>query len=265
MQDNPVPAALGVRSDQYRLESQRKPLSLGHYRRLHHLGGRGIPLMMWSYRKGQYDGHLSRNHCEQDFIRHLRQLLPKDDRIILIADRGFAGVSLFQWLIKENIPFIIRAPRTVNVRSAKYSAPLSDLHVHNGEAYSLGSVQYTRRRLQLPNLVVARQQQPDDSTDPWFLAINLPLHAGSICRLYARRMIIEQDFREAKSHLNWSDSRIRKVEHYQRLTTIILVTLVFATLVGRIATRRPTLTTLIVRRRKGSWDHNYPALGLELL
>lgn len=80
------------------------------------LGRRGIPLMMWSYRKGQYDGHLSRNHCEQDFIRHLRQLLPKDDRIILIADRGFARVSLFQWLIKENIPFIIRAPRSTQER-----------------------------------------------------------------------------------------------------------------------------------------------------
>lgn len=221
--------------------------------------------MMRSYRKGQYDSHLSRNHCEQAFIQHLLQLLPKDDRIVLIADRGFARVSLFQWLMQENISFIIRTPRTVDVSSAKYSGPLSDLHVHNGEAYSLGSVQYTRRRLQFPNLVVARQQQPDDSPDPWFLATNLPLHAGSICRMYARRMIIEQDFREAKSHLNWSDSRIRKVEHYQRLTTILLVALVLATLVGRIAARRPTLAALVARRRKGSWDHSYTALGLELL
>jgi len=78
-------------------------------------------------------------------------------------------------------------------------------------------------------------------------------------------MIIEQDFKEAKSRLDWSDSRVRKRKHYRRLTTLVLLALVFAALIGRVAGRRPTLAGKVARRRKGVWDHSCTALGLLLL
>ena len=64
-------------------------------------------------------------------------------------------------------------------------------------------------------------------------------------------MVIEEDFKEATSRLNWADSRIRKLSHYRRLTTLITVILVFAALVGYVAKRRPTLAEQVARRHKG--------------
>ena len=197
--------------------------------------------MMWSYRKASYDQHLSRNHCEQAFVEHLMRLLPDDDRIIFIADRGFARVDFFQWLSERGFHFLIRVPRTASVESARYKGSLAKLNVANGECYSLGNTRYTQKGYWMaPQLVVARENQASDP-DPWFLVTSLPYRATTLTKLYARRMVIEEDFREAKSRLDWSDSRIRKLPHYRRLTTLVMIALVFATLVGRVAQRRPTL------------------------
>ena len=231
------------------------------------LNGRGIPLMMWSFRKADYDQHLSRNHCEEKFVNQLLRLLPRDDRIVLIADRGFARVSFLRWLDDaQNVDYIIRVPRTSKVSSRRYNGRLKELSVANGECYSLGQVEYTdKAALPLNQIIVAREQQDSQEPDPWFLATNLSLRATTVTKLYARRMVIEEDFREAKSRLDWSDSRIRKLKHYRRLTTLIMVVLVFAALVGRVASRRPTLAEQVARRRKGKWDHGCTAMGLALL
>lgn len=230
------------------------------------VNGRGIPLMMWSYRKAEYDEHLSRNRCEEAFIKHLVSILPEDDRIVIMADRGFARSGLFKWLMERHIHFIIRVPRHVYVKSSRYAGMLSRLPVTNGQCYSLGAIGYKKNgELTLPQLIVAREQQSDQNPDPWFLATSLNCRANTVAKLYARRMIIEQDFREAKSRLAWSDSRIRTLHHYRRLTTIIMIVLAFAMFVGRIAHRRPTLAEQVARRRKGRWDQGYTALGLALL
>lgn len=229
------------------------------------LHGRGIPLSMWSFRKADYEEYPSRNRAEQAFIRHLFGLLPDDKRIVLLADRGFGRAELLEWLDEEGIAFVIRVARTSKVRGQRYSGHLHDLVVHNGECYSLGAVVFTdSHSVQLRNLVVARQEQANKA-DPWLLATNTNARATTVARLYARRMIIEQDFKEAKSRLDWGDSRVRKRTHYRRLTTLVLLALVFAALIGRVAGRRPTLAAKVARRRKSVWDHSYTALGLLLL
>lgn len=230
------------------------------------LGGRGLPLLMASYRKADYENHLSRNHCEEAFIDRLLSLLPSDPRLVILADRGFARASLLQRLQDKGVAFILRVPRNVRVRSRDYNGLLGDLVVANGEGYSLGPTEYRdKASVELPQLVVAREEQPLGQPDPWFLATNLNARAATVARLYARRMIIEQDFREAKSRLEWNDSRIRKPAHYRRLTTLMTVVLVFAALVGRVTQRRPRLAAKVARRRKGHWDHGCSALGLALL
>lgn len=230
------------------------------------LDGRGIPVMMWSYRKADYDEHLSRNRCEKAFIEHLMKLLSNDDRIVIIADRGFASVTFFEWLTQRGIDFVIRVPRTVHVQSSRFQGSLRDLVVANGECYSLRETRYTQKGTwTAPQLIVAREKQHTSGADPWLLVTSLSSGANTVSKLYARRMVIEEDFREAKSRLDWSDSRIRKLDHYRRLTTLITVALVFAALVGRVAQRRPTLAGQVARRRKDRWDHGCTAMGLALL
>lgn len=230
------------------------------------IGGRGITLMMRSYRKEDYDDHLSRNRCEEAFIKDMLRLLPKDRRIVLLADRGFARTELFRWLQELSVSYVIRVSRTVKVDSKRFSGLLSNLHLENGEGYSLGETVYRDDDpVTLTQLVAVREQQFDKEPDPWILATNLAHGAATIAKLYAKRMIIEQDFREAKSRLDWSDSRIRKVSHYRRMTTLMTVVLAFSTLVGGVVKRRPTEARKVARRRKGSWDHGVTAMGLHTL
>jgi len=196
----------------------------------------------------------------------LMKILPDDNRIVLIADRGFARVDFFRWLVQNNINFIIRVPRTAYIQSKCYKGLLSDLTAINGECYSLGATSYTCKDAWLaPQLVVSRERQDSSDADPWLLITSLPIRATTVTKLYARRMIIEEDFREAKSRLGWSNCRIRKLSHYRRLTTVITIALVFAALIGRVAQRRPSLAEQVARKRKGRWDHGCTAMGLALL
>src|SRR5690606_11847796 len=115
---------------------------------------------------------------------------------------------------------IIRVPRTSHVLSARFKGSLSALAVANGECYSLGETRYTQKGAWIaPQLVVACEKQYASDTDPWFLVTSLSYRATTLTKLYARRMVIEEDFREAKSRLDWGDSRIRTLAHYRRLTT----------------------------------------------
>lgn len=230
------------------------------------IGGRGIPLMMRSYPKEDYEDNLSRNRCEEAFIKDLLSLLPSHDRVVLIADRGFARTELFRWLQELRIAFVIRVSRTVKVKSKRFSGHLRHLHLENGEGYSLGETVYRDDNpVTLPQLIAVREQQFNKKPDPWLLATNLTHCAATIAKLYAKRMIIEQDFKEAKSRLDWSDSMIRKVSHYRRMTTLMTVVLAFAALIGGTIKRRPTEARKVARRRKGSWDHGITAMGLHIL
>jgi hypothetical protein len=78
-------------------------------------------------------------------------------------------------------------------------------------------------------------------------------------------MLIEEDFRTAKTDLNWKHSRIRKLAHYRRFVLFMVTCLVFAMLIGASAQRKPSLISKIVRTRKGEWDCCITRIGLLLL
>ncbi len=52
--------------------------------------GRAIPLCWASCQKHLYDGHRSRNAFEESLLLVLREMVPQDQKVILLADRGFA-------------------------------------------------------------------------------------------------------------------------------------------------------------------------------
>lgn len=79
------------------------------------------------------------------------------------------------------------------------------------------------------------------------------------------RMLIEEDFRTAKTDLNWKHSRIRKLAHYRRFVLFMVTCLVFAMLIGASAQRKPSLISKIVRTRKGERDCCITRIGLLLL
>lgn len=230
--------------------------------------GRGIPLLLWSFPRGDVHPHLTQPACERAFVEELLRLLPETERVVLVADRGFGGTDFLRWLDRKGIHYVIRLTSTVSVATARFQGPLATLPVQIGECYSLGPTLLRKQgSVGLRQLVVAmaRPSRADKTPEPWFLATNLKLPAATITRIYARRMVIEQDFREAKSRLGWRDFRVRDPGHCQRFMLLLTLALAAATLVGLTASRRPSLLRQVTKKRKDSWEMGITALGIRLL
>ena len=78
--------------------------------------------------------------------------------------------------------------------------------------------------------------------DPWLLATSLTeADAASIVGIYARRMQIEETFRDAKNHrFGWSlgDVRLSTPQRTAVLLTLAALAFVIVTLIGMAAERR---------------------------
>jgi len=232
------------------------------------LKGRGIPLMSWSFPKDGLGGYLSQNKLERDFVRKLFSMLPDDDRIVLVGDRGFARASFFSFLDEMGIDFIIRVPMNVWVECDQHTGELGELSIRGKELYSLTNLLYHKeKRIPLKKVVVSHDDvvKDDGTIDPWFLATNRNIRPSPATGVYGKRMTIEEDFKEAKSHLGWSDCRIRKTDHYNRFTTVLILALVFSVLVGTVVHRRPTLLKKVSRMKDGKPDTSMTFAGLKLL
>lgn len=162
--------------------------------------------------------------------------------------------------------FVIRLKYNVKVTLGKELRLLGNIAVSKGQKLHWSNVMYRRDcAFQLTRLVVTRPEDEEADMDPWFLASSLPRSAEAIIRLYTKRMTIEEDFRTAKSTLNWKHCRIRKVERYRQFTLFMVTTLVFSILIGLVAQRKPSLARKVVRKRKGKLDSSASLIGIRLL
>jgi hypothetical protein len=166
--------------------------------------------MAWSFPKRDLGGYLSQNHLEEAFLYALSSLIPPEDlgRIIIVADRGFGWASLFRYLKKRNIHFVvIRVKMDVFVKSAEHTGLLGQIFIPAHTLRSLGKTVYKAQAedaVELRQIVICYQDEvkEDGTTDPWFLATDLSLSPKSIQEFYVKRMIIEEDIREAKGSVN---------------------------------------------------------------
>lgn len=235
------------------------------------LRGRGIPILVWSYQNGDFDEYgRSRSAVEDAFIKKLKSLLPQSpdqpQTIVIIADRGFARADLLQLICDQGFHYCIRL-------KTSYIWQNENFHYLHRDRFDIGErrvwqdVDYPdRRAVRLARLVVTcATPKPGKEKDPWFLGSSLPWSADRLIDLYAKRMLIEEDFRTAKSDLEWKHLRIRKLSHYRRFVLFMVTCLVFSMILGLSAQRKPALAAQIVRKRKGKWDSCFTRIGLLLL
>ncbi len=98
--------------------------------------GRSIPILFASYRPRQL--LKSQNALEEGFLVELKDILPSGIKAIILADRGFARASLAAHLDRLGLSYIIRLPRDVMFRSARYCGLLGDLDIASGEGLDMG-------------------------------------------------------------------------------------------------------------------------------
>ena len=143
--------------------------------------------------------HKSQNILEHSLILAAMSCFPVEFRPLLILYRGYARVALFIHLREEGIPFLCRAKRSVMVYL-------------NGKGKTLGRFKIKRGQIRRYSVLYhSREKEPLDLIlyfgkgykEPWYLLVpaGTSLTEEEIVGLYAKRMSIEQGFRDWKTHL----------------------------------------------------------------
>lgn len=203
------------------------------------LKGRSVPLCWASTTNHEYQGHKSRNAFEESLLLVLRSMIPESVKVILLADRGFGRCMLAAFCRKHHFSYVIRIQPKVTVKLKGFHGKLLDYPVYKGIARVLKDVAYRADGAVSQNIVVYwKKNLPEKRDECWFLMTDLAGTASALCRLYGRRMTIEQLLRDCKSKRNgWSlrDTQITRPDRLDRLLLILAIAYLFLCGIGLIA------------------------------
>ena len=205
------------------------------------LKGRAVPLC-WASCKGHvYDGHKSRNAFEESLLLVLRSMIPREMKVIILADRGFGRTELARFCQNQGFEYVIRICPKVHVRCASYNGKLLDYPVHKGICKLLRQVDYRQHRSVRQNIVVRWVRGlPAKRDECWFLMSSLEGGPAQISKLYGKRMTVEELFRDAKSKRNgWSlrDTQLSSPERLDRMLLVLAIAYVLLCGLGLLARR----------------------------
>lgn len=141
----------------------------------------------------------SQNILEHALIVAVMSCFPVETRPLLIMDRGYARVTLLRHLLQEGIPFLVRAKKNVVVYYRGQAKALSRFGVQTGKIQCYCVLYHSKQKIPL-RLIIFRGQGYKET---WYLLTpqDIPSSPKEIVDLYARRMSIEQGFRDWKTHL----------------------------------------------------------------
>ena len=189
------------------------------------IGGRAVPLLWASY--PEWKLLRSQNSLEEGLLRLLRTLIPASVPVVILADRGFGRAEWAAVCQELGVRYLVRIKPAVTVFGTRYRGVLNKYPVHKGIAHVLREVDYRKDRRVRHNIVIRwRPDLPKKRDEPWYLMTDLQGRAEALCRLYARRMSVEELFRDHKSRRNGfalRHTRIQKVERFDRFLLVLAV------------------------------------------
>jgi len=145
--------------------------------------------------------HKSRNILEHSLILAAMSCFPVEVRPLLILDRGYARVALLIHLREEGIPFLCRAKRSVMVYlpGQIQGKTLGRFKIKPGQLRRYSVLYHSQKKEPLDLIIYFGKGYKE----PWYLLVpsGTSLTAQEIVELYAKRMSIEQGFRDWKTHL----------------------------------------------------------------
>jgi len=201
------------------------------------LGGRAIPLVWASYTEGQL--YRSQNSYEEGLLRLLVSMLPAGVKVIVLADRGFGRTELARTCQDLGVRFLIRIKPDVCVTHPRHTGRLDDYPIKRGMWQVLTDAQYRSDRAVRLNVVIRwKKGLPKKRDEPWFLMTDLPGNAVRLTDLFARRMAIEELFRDKKDGrygLGLGQSQVETAKRLDRLILIVALALILLSGLGRVA------------------------------
>lgn len=204
------------------------------------IGGRAVPLLWASYTEGQL--HRSQNSYEEGLLRLLVSMLPAGVKVIVLADRGFGRTELARVCLDLGVRFLIRIRPDVRVTHPSYTGRLDDYPIKKGMWRVLTGAQYRSDQAVTLNVVIRwKKGLPKRRDEPWFLMTDLSGNAVQLTDLFARRMAVEELFRDGKDGrygLGLGQAQVGTAGRLDRLILIVALALILLSGLGRIARDR---------------------------
>jgi hypothetical protein len=184
--------------------------------------GRAVPLLWASYTKWRLAR--SQDNLEEGLLRLLRDLIPPGVPVVLLADRGFGRTELARVCQQLGFRYVVRIRPDVWVEGSAYRGNLADYPVRKGMAVVLRDLRYRREGPVAQHVVVRRKEGlPKKRDEPWFLMTDLRRGAVELTNLYAKRMTVEELFRDDKNKRNGFSLRHTKLTKPDRIDRLLLV------------------------------------------
>ena len=180
--------------------------------------GRVLPVAFSCFTYSQIQK--SQNILEHALIVAVMSCFPPQARPLLIMDRGYARAALLVKLLQEGIPFLMRAKSNVLVYLQGQPRALARFSAKPDHLQRYKVLYQSRKKVPL-DLIIFRGQGYKAT---WYLLVprDFPLTTQEIVDLYAKRMSIEQGFRDWKTHLGVRGLIFRSVDPAPCLTRMLL-------------------------------------------
>jgi hypothetical protein len=234
------------------------------------VGGRALPLYWRAYPDSELKERMSL--LERQFVRCLfGQVIGEvaRRRLVLTADRRFACVDLLDVLDEMGISFVIRTKSSHQVRCDGQWRRLDSFGWRgNQRRRAWGRVWYCAGDPRRLFLVQARARDREGRWGIWHLLSNRNLSAQRMAREYALRFTCEEGFRDGKRLLGFAEARIKGIEAWARMFTLVAMALVVLTRLGCVLRERPNRDELLLRvrsRRRARSELSLVRAVLELL
>lgn len=222
------------------------------------IGGRALPIYIEVHPLKK----LGNAAVEKRFLCALKEIIPAECRSVIVSDAGFKG-PFFQAVMDQGWDFLGRVRGTTKAVSS-VGETISKEQFYTRASITpieLGSFGlFVQQKIPCRLVLVRKRRRPGPkrpppackeeremrqaALDPWLLATSMSEgDAASIVGIYARRMQIEETFRDAKNHrFGWSlgNVRLSTPQRTAVLLTLAALAFVVVTLIGMAAERRGT-------------------------
>lgn len=220
------------------------------------IGGRALPIYIEVHPLKK----LGNAAIEERFLCALKAIVPSECRSVIVTDAGFKG-PFFQAVLDQGWDFLGRIRGTTKAISSVGET------ISKEEFYARASITpielgsfglFVKQQIPCRLILVRKRRRPGPkrpppackeeretrqaALDPWLLATSMSDgDAASVVGIYARRMQIEETFRDTKNHrFGWSlaDVRLSTPQRTAVLLTLAALAFLVVTLIGMAAERR---------------------------
>lgn len=195
--------------------------------------GKGLstPLLWKSVDKKQLKHNRAR--YEDQLLSRLKEVLPEDVEITLLADRGFADQKFFRFLNEElKFKYVIRVKSSTTIISGEKKAKASEWLRSDGRILSLKNPSITLNAYEISQFIAIKDKGMKAA---WFLVSNTTLKPREIVNLYSKRWKIEPYFRDLKDErYGWGleQTHVKSCERRDKLMLILALSYTLLVILG---------------------------------